>query len=197
MSVELVVTASSPAVMTDPSTSQYNETFGPAVDGFEKLMGQDYKPASFESANAVLVELSKTVQRFDDFRDGNQSLHTWLESYADLLFAVSATLWETTQDVSLTLAHDSLLPFYCILTSISHQPFSPEKTICNAIVVLIEVSLSPKLHARVPVMTIMTIISRPLTKLKRNTSRLWISSIVFNFASNTSTVSMISPSFPT
>jgi hypothetical protein len=142
MSIELVVTASSPTVMTDPSTSQYDETFGPAVNDFEKLMGLDYKPASFESAKAVLVELSKTVQLFDAFREGDQSLHTWLESYADLLFTVSPTLWETTQHVSLTLAHDSLLPCYCILTSISHQPPSPEKTICDAIVVLIKVSLS-------------------------------------------------------
>jgi len=35
-----------------------------------------------------------------------------LESYVDLLFTISATLWENTQAVSLTHG-DSLLPFYC------------------------------------------------------------------------------------
>ena len=123
MSIELAVTASSPTVTTDPSTSQYNDTFGRALNDFEKLMGQDYKPTNFESAKAALEELGKTVHLYDvdGFRAGNQinqSPTTWLESYVDLLFTVSAKLWETTQAVSLT--HDSLLPCYCTLMSLSH-----------------------------------------------------------------------------
>jgi len=96
-------------VTTDPTTSQYDDTFGRALTDFEKLtglLGQDYKPANFDSAKAVLEVLDKTVQQFDDFRPDNQGLRTWLESYVDLLFTVSATLWEATQTVSLT--HDSL-----------------------------------------------------------------------------------------
>lgn len=49
----------------------------------------------------------------------------------------------------------------------SQMPPSPEKTICKAIVVLAShrgQSLQ-KLHARVPVMTIITITPRPLIKL--------------------------------
>jgi hypothetical protein len=210
MSIEQVPAASRPTVTTDLSTSQYDETFGPTVNDFESLMGQDYKPTNFESAEAVLKALGetvklfedkmqrfddKTVQRPDDVRAGIRRLETWLESYVDILFTVSATLWETTQAVSLT--HDSLLPSYCTLRCLSHQPPSPEKTICNAIVVLIKVSLFQKVHARVPVMTIMTIISRPLMKLKRDTTRLWISSIVFNITSNVNTIPMVPPSSPT
>jgi hypothetical protein len=144
-SIELVVTTSSPtvtqAVSTDPSTSQYNETFGRALNGFENLMGQDHKPTKFESPDAVLEVLDGTVEQFNAFRAGNHGLKTWLESYVDLLFTVSEKIWEseTTQTVSFT--HGPLLPCYCTLTSLSHQPHSPEKTICNAIVVLIEVSL--------------------------------------------------------
>ena len=144
--MELVVTASSPTVTTDPSVSQYNDTFRSALNDFEKLMGQDHKPTNFESAEAVLEELGKTVQLFNSYHAGNQRLKTWLESYVDLLFTVSATLWETTRAVSLT--HESLLLCYCTLTSLSHQPPSPEKTICNAIVVLTEVILFQTLHAR-------------------------------------------------
>jgi hypothetical protein len=197
MSLGLVVTTLSTTATTDPSTAQYDDTFRRALNDFDKLMGQDHKLTDFESPEAVVEVLSKTVQLFDvdGFRAGNQSLKTWLESYVDLLFTVSATLWESTQAVSLT--HDSLLSCYCTLTSLSHQAPSPEKTICNAIVVLIEVSLFQKLHARIPVMTIMTIIPRPLIKLTRVTSRLWISSIVFNITSNASMISMISPSSPT
>lgn len=108
MSIELVVTASNPTVTTDPLTSMYNDTFGPALDDFEKLMGQDYEPTNFESPEAVLEELGQTVYRF---RAGHQTLNTWLESYVELLFTVSATLWEATQVVSLT--HHSHLPYYC------------------------------------------------------------------------------------
>src|SRR6266567_1755157 len=130
MSIELVVTASGPTVTTDPSTSQFNDTFGRALNDFEKLMGPDYEPTNFESAKADLVELRKILHFFDvdGFQAGNQSLTTWLESYVDLLFTVSATLWETTQAVSLT--HDSLLSCYCTLKSLSHQPPSPDKTVC-------------------------------------------------------------------
>jgi hypothetical protein len=113
MSIELVVTTSSPTVTTDPSTYQYNDTFGHASDVFEKLMGQDYQLTNFKSAKAVLEELGKTVQHFSGFLSGNQRLKTWLESYVDLLFTVSATLWETTEEVSLT--HDSPLPCCCTL----------------------------------------------------------------------------------
>jgi hypothetical protein len=118
MSIELVVTAPSPTVATDPSTSEYNATFGRASNDFEKLMAQDdHKPTDFESAKAVLEVLGETVKLFDadGFRAGNQSLTTWLKSYVDLLFTVSATLWESTQAVSLT--HYSLLSCYCTLTS--------------------------------------------------------------------------------
>jgi hypothetical protein len=104
----------------DPSTSQYVDIFGRALNDFEKLMGQDYKPTNFESAKAISEVLGETVNQFDvdGFRADNQSLTTWLESYVDLLFTVSAKLWETTQAVSVT--HDSLLRCYCILTSLSH-----------------------------------------------------------------------------
>jgi hypothetical protein len=146
MPLELVEAASNPTVTTDPSTTQYDDTFGRALNDFKKLMGQDHKLTNFKSPEAVSTVLSKTVQLFDDadFRAGNQSLKTWLESYVDLLFTVSATLWETTQTVSLT--RDSLpsRPCYCTLMSPSHQPPSPENTICNAIVVLIEVPFSSK-----------------------------------------------------
>lgn len=103
MSVELVV--------TDPSTAQYDKTFGRALEDFEKLMGQDRKPTDFQSAKAVLEVLSRTVQRFrvDDFRASNQRLTTWLESYVNLLFTVSETLWETTQDVSVIPCHVAVL----------------------------------------------------------------------------------------
>jgi hypothetical protein len=115
---ELVVTALSTTATTDPSTSQYDDTFGRASTDFEKLMGQDQGPTDFKSAEAVLEELDKTVQLFEGFRAGNERLKTWLESYVDLLFTVSETVWESTQTVSLT--HDSLLPCYCTQTSLSH-----------------------------------------------------------------------------
>lgn len=193
MSVELVVTTSSP---TDPSTAQYDETFGQVLKDYEKLMGQDHKPTNFESDKAVLEVLGKTVHRFEDYIDGNQRLKTWLESYVDLLFTVSATLWENTEVVSLT--HERLAPPVLLYSNVSfRQHPSPEQTICNAIVVLIEVSLFQNLHAPVLVTTMMTIIPRPLLKLTRTTSRLWNSSIVFNFTFNASTISMVSPSYPT
>ena len=114
MSTELAVMASSPTVTTDPSVSQYNETFGPASDVFEKLMGQYHKSTHFESPKAVLEVLDKTMQQFDDFGVGSQRLNMWLEFYVDLLFTVSAKLWENTQAVSIT--HNSLLLCYCTLT---------------------------------------------------------------------------------
>jgi hypothetical protein len=112
---ELVVTALSTTAVTattDPTVSQYDDTFGVAFKDFEKLMGQDYKPTNFKSSEAVLEELDKTVRLFDGFRAGNEGLKTWLESYVDLLFMVSESVWEATQAVSLT--HDPLLPCYCI-----------------------------------------------------------------------------------
>jgi hypothetical protein len=114
MSIELVETASSPTVTTDPTISQYSDIFDHALYDFQKLMGQDHKPTNFKSIEAVLKELSETVQHFSDFYTGNQSLMTWLESYVDLLFTVSATVWETTQVVSLT--RDSPLPCCCTLS---------------------------------------------------------------------------------
>src|ERR1700733_6991934 len=98
MSMELVVAASSSTVttdVTDPSTSQYDDIFGRALNDFEKLMGQNYKPTNFESAKAVLELLDIWVPHFDEFMDGNQrlKLKTWLELYVDLLFTVSAMLW--------------------------------------------------------------------------------------------------------
>ena len=109
--MELRVTASRSTVPTDPSAAQYNDVLGCAVYDFETLMGQDHKlPTNFQSAYAVLAVLDKTVHRFHDYRAGNQRLKMWLESYVDLLFTVSAKLWEATQAVSPT--HDSLLPCY-------------------------------------------------------------------------------------
>ena len=106
--MDLVGTASGPTATTDPSISQYNDIFGHALNAFEKLIRQYYKgrdkPTDFESAEAALIVLDETVRRFGNFRADNQKLLTWLESYVDLLFTVSATLWETTQTVSLT--HD-------------------------------------------------------------------------------------------
>ena len=102
------MTTSSPIATTDPSSSQYDDTFGRASSEFEKLMGQDHKLTDFESPAAVMEVLDKTLQNFDD----SEGLRTWLESYVDLLFTISATLWENTQAVSLTHG-DSLLPFYC------------------------------------------------------------------------------------
>lgn len=103
MDSELVITTSSPPVTADPSTSQYDETFGPASNDFEELMGQDYKSTNFESPESVLEVLDETVQQFNKFRAGNEGLKTWLESYVNLLFTVSAKIWENTQTVSLTL----------------------------------------------------------------------------------------------
>jgi hypothetical protein len=98
MSTELVVVTTS---STDPSTPQYDETFGPASDEFEKLMGPDHKPTNFEYAKAPWEVLEERV-KFDDFRSGNEGPKMWLESYVELLFKVSAKLWENTKDVSLT-----------------------------------------------------------------------------------------------
>jgi hypothetical protein len=142
------------AVTTDSFTSHFQKTFGHAVRDFEKLMGQDHKPTKFESPKAVMEVLHETVEKFNDFRDGDHGLKTWLESYAHLLFTVSQ-LWKSENIQAVSPTHDSLLPCYYILTSLSHQPHhSPEKAISNAIVVLIEVSLFRNLHPRVPVMTI-------------------------------------------
>jgi hypothetical protein len=109
--MKFVVTGSSQTMTTDPSISQYNDTFGRALNDFENLMGQDHKPTNFLSAKAVSEKLGKMVQLFDDFHAGDQGLKTWLDSYVDLLFTVSATLWETTQAVSLTRLITSVLRY--------------------------------------------------------------------------------------
>ena len=109
---ELVVTALSTTAVTattDPTDSQYKDIFGVAFNDFEKLMGQDFKRINFKSSKAVLEELEKTV---DGFREDNEELKTWLESYVDLLLMVSESVWEATQDVSFT--HHPLLPCYGI-----------------------------------------------------------------------------------
>ena len=186
MDIELVESTPNQivAVTTDTFTSHFNKTFGRALNDFEKLMGQDHRHTKFESPEAVMEVLDETVQQFNDFRDGNHGLKTWLKSYADLLFTVSEH-WKSEIIHAVSTTHDSLLPCYYILTSLSHQHHSPEKAISNAIVVLIEVSLFQKLHPRVPVMTI--IIPRLLSKSKRATSPLWISSTVINSTFNAST----------
>jgi hypothetical protein len=171
MDIELVETTPNQivAVTTDTFTSHFNKTFGRALNDFEKLMGQDHRHTKFESPEAVMEVLDETVKKFNGFRAGNHGLKTWLESYADLLFTVSE-LWKSEIIHAVSTTHDSLLPCYYILTSLSHQHHSPEKAISNAIVVLIEVSLFQKLQPRVPVMTI--IIPRLLSKSKRATSPL-------------------------
>ncbi|KAI0262687.1 hypothetical protein BGY98DRAFT_1104080 [Russula aff. rugulosa BPL654] len=122
MDIELVETTPSPLaivsvpVMTGPSTSQFNEKFDLASNNFKKLLGQR-DPTKFESPEAVFKAIDETVQQFNDFRAGNHSLKTWLESYVDLLFRVSEKLWESKS---------------------TEAPPSPEKMICNAIVILIE-----------------------------------------------------------
>jgi hypothetical protein len=186
MDIELVETTSNQIVpvTTNTFTSHFHKTFGSALNDFEKLMGQDHKHIKFESPEAVMEVLDETVQQFNDFRDGNHGLKTWLESYADLLFTVSE-LWKSETIQAVSLNHDSLLQCYYILMSLSHQHHSPEKAISNAIVVLVEVSLFQKIHPRVPVMTIN--IPRLLLKSKRATSRLWISSTVINSTFNAST----------
>ena len=172
------------AETTDTFTSHFHKTFGRALHDFEKLTGHGHKHIKFESPEAVMEVLDETVQQFNDFRDGDHALKTWLKSYADLLFTVSE-LWKSEIIHAVSPTQDSLLPCYYILTSLSHQHHSPEKAISNAIVVLVEVSLFQKLHPRVPVMTI--IIPRLLSKSKRATSPLWISSTVINSTFNAST----------
>ena len=155
MDIDLVETTPNPivAVTKDTFTSHFHKTFGGALHDFEKLMGQDYKHIKFESSEAFMKVLHETLKQFNDYRAGDHGLKTWLESYADLLFTVSE-LWKSEIIHAVSPTHDSLLPCYYILTSLSHQHHSPEKAISNAIVVLIEVSLFQKLHPRVPVMTI-------------------------------------------
>ena len=95
--------------MTDPTTSQYKDTFGGVLTDFENLMGQDYKPTTdYGSAEAVKKAIEEVLDKTKQKYDGSDGLKTWLESYVDLLFTVSATLWETTQSVS--FAHDYSLP---------------------------------------------------------------------------------------
>jgi hypothetical protein len=195
MDIELVETTPNRIVpvTTNSFTSHFHKTFGRALHDFEKLMGQDHKHIMFESSEAVMKVLHETVKQFNDFRDGDHGLKTWLESYAHLLFTVSEH-WESEIIHAVSPTHDSLLLCYYILTSLSHQHHSPEKAISNAIVVLIEVSLFQKLHPRVPVVTIT--IPRLLWKSKRATSPLWIFSTVINSTFNASTNITSSPPKP-
>ena len=156
MDIELVETTPNrivPVTTATDSTSHFHETFGRALHDFEKLMGHGHKHIKFESPEAVMEVLHETLKQFNDFRDGDHALKTWLESYADLLFTVSE-LWKRENIQAVSPTHDSLLPCYYILTSLSHQHHSPEKAISNAIVVLVKVSQFQKLHPRVPVMSI-------------------------------------------
>ena len=118
MNIELVETTPNRIVpvTTDSFTSHFHKTFGRALHDFEKLMGQDHKHIKFESPEAVMEVLHETVKQFDDFRDGDHGLKTWLESYADLLFTVSE-FWKSEVIHAVSPAHDSLLPCYYILTS--------------------------------------------------------------------------------
>ena len=108
--------------MTDPTTFQYKDTFGGVLTDFEKLIGQDYKPTTdYDSAEAVKEVLDETVQKLDV----SERLKTLLGPYVDILFMVSATLWEDTQSVS--LAHGSLPQcYYCTLTTFPSASLAAE-----------------------------------------------------------------------
>ena len=134
------------------SGSDYDKTFGRALNDYKKLTGQDLNThpfalnsSDFTSSDAVLKVLQEKVEAFDDVRNDNEMLMTWLEYYVSLLFTVSAALWESTEIVSLENLTLSVLRYY----NIFFQPSSLEKTICTAIVVLLEVSLLQKVHAHV------------------------------------------------
>jgi hypothetical protein len=95
---------------TNPSSSaaDYDKTFGRALNDYKKLTGQDLNthpfalnPNNFKSTDAVLKVLQAKVEAFDDVRDGNEMLMTWLGSYVSLLFTISSTLWESPETVSL------------------------------------------------------------------------------------------------
>lgn len=92
---------------TNPSTSDHDKIFNPAIDYYKKLTGitgEDTPIASkldnFTSPHATFNILRGQMQDFDEFRKGNKMLMTWLESIVDILFMLSNKLGESPQVVS-------------------------------------------------------------------------------------------------
>ncbi len=83
-----------------PSTSDYTQIFCPAINSYNKLTGQDLNThcaggsAASDLVNkaAVLNGFRDRMQSFDGFRNGNETLMTYLESTVDILFAISTKL---------------------------------------------------------------------------------------------------------
>lgn len=97
-----------PTTNLSSSAADYDKTFGRALNDYKKLTGQDLNthpfalnPNNFKSTDAVLKVLQAKVEAFDDVRDGNEMLMTWLGSYVTLLFTISPTLWGSPETVSL------------------------------------------------------------------------------------------------
>jgi hypothetical protein len=94
--------------VSGPSTSEHTRIFGPAMNKYKKLTGQDLDTHTlssnldkFESKGAVLDVLRIQMEGFDEVREGNERLMIWLESIIDILFMVSAKLGEKTEVVSI------------------------------------------------------------------------------------------------
>jgi hypothetical protein len=85
-----------------PSTSEYTRLFGPAMNKYKKLTGQDLDTHTlssnldkFESKGAVLDVLRNQMEGFDEVRKGNERLIMCLDSIVDILFMISAKLGES------------------------------------------------------------------------------------------------------
>jgi hypothetical protein len=109
---------------TDNSTPDYTKIFDPATDSYRTLIGikgQDLlgdtpfasKLDNFKSTGAVWNVLRSQMGSFDEFRQGNERLMTWLEYIVDLLFMLSKKLEGSPQAVSV---ENFILP-YCDTTT--------------------------------------------------------------------------------
>jgi hypothetical protein len=123
-----------PATNRSSFASEYDKTFGRALNDYKKLTGQDLNthpfalnPNNFKSSDAVLKVLQEKVKALDGVRDDNEMLMTWLEYYVTLLFTVSATLWESTEIVSFKRSYSSCITVLkCIFSAVR----STENNLC-------------------------------------------------------------------
>ena len=78
------------------SASDYAQVFCPAINNYNKLTGQDLKThcAASDLVNpaAVYNVLRGRMQGFDEFRNGNMILMTYLQSTVDFLFTIETRL---------------------------------------------------------------------------------------------------------
>lgn len=130
-----------------PSTSEYTRLFGPAMNKYKKLTGQDLDTHThssnidkFESKGTVLEVLRDQMEGFDEVHEGNERLMMWLESIIDILCMVSAKLGESTEVVSIRVQYS--LPYY-VMQWLFPQLSPPARAICTAIVVLLDVGNFP------------------------------------------------------